>query len=288
MEPIHTLLDRQPPGPAPRLPEDLRALYGGELEIPGAAGARPYVIGNFVSTLDGVVSYGVPGKSGGGEISGANDADRFIMGLLRATADAVIVGSSTMSAAGRSHVWTAEFIYPPAAASFAHYRRDVLRKPPFPVTFIASATGEIDLNRAIFQNPDVHAVVLTTAEGEKRLVSAGIHRLPNSQVRAFQSAGSAVPPAAILDLLRREFNVGLLLHEGGPALFGSFVVEGLVDEFFLTVAPQLAGRTHESPRPGMIQGVEFLPQTAPWLNLIAVKQSGDHLYLRYRHRTSAR
>jgi riboflavin biosynthesis pyrimidine reductase len=74
------------------------------------------------------------------------------------------------------------------------------------------------------------------------------------------------------------------LHEGGPTLFGDFVAENLVDEFFLTLSPQLAGRSSENRRPGMIAGIEFLPGAAPWLELLTVKQRGDHLYLRYRKR----
>ena len=75
----------------------------GDLRFP-AHHDQPYVVGNFVSTLDGVVSFEIPGKSGGGEISGFNEADRFIMGLLRASADAVIVGAGTLRevAAGTS------------------------------------------------------------------------------------------------------------------------------------------------------------------------------------------
>jgi len=96
-----------------------------------------------------------------------------------------------------------------------------------------------------------------------------------------------LPAPAILDLLWREFGVRLLLHEGGPGLFGSFVAEGLVDEFFLTIAPHLAGRTVGTIRPGMVEGVEFLPRNAPWLDLLSVKQSGDHLYLRHASRRSA-
>ena len=101
-----------------------------------------------------------------------------------------------------------------------------------------------------------------------------------------KAGGPRLAAGAILELLWREFGVRLLLHEGGPALFGSFVAEGLADEFFLTVAPQLAGRNPETRRPGMIAGVEFQPETAPWLNLVSVKGCLDHLYLRYRKRSS--
>ena len=54
---------------------------------------RPYIIGNFVTTLDGVVSLSIPGHEGGGDISGFNQHDHLVMGLLRAIADAVIEGS---------------------------------------------------------------------------------------------------------------------------------------------------------------------------------------------------
>jgi hypothetical protein len=37
----------------------------------------------------------------------------------------------------------------------------------------------------------------------------------------------------------------------------------------------------------MIEGVEFQPQNAPWLDLLSVKQSGDHLYLRHASRRPA-
>ena len=70
------------------LPSELRTLYG-RLQFP-LHPERPYLIGNFVTTLDGVVSLNVPGQAGGGEISGFNPHDQMVMGLLRAVADAVI------------------------------------------------------------------------------------------------------------------------------------------------------------------------------------------------------
>ena len=89
MEQITTLLDRTSTLDQSVLSEELRILYGGDLRFP-AHRDRPYVIGNFVSTLDGVVTFEVRGKSGGGDISGFCGADRFLMGLLRASAEAVV------------------------------------------------------------------------------------------------------------------------------------------------------------------------------------------------------
>jgi len=113
MDPIRTLLDRQPVLSAPILPEDLHKLYGGDLQF--SATARPYVVANFAVTLDGVVSYKIPDKSGGAEITGRNAGDHFIMGLLRASADAVLVGSGTFGEVSPSHLWIPEYICPEAA-----------------------------------------------------------------------------------------------------------------------------------------------------------------------------
>src|ERR1035441_3676606 len=38
--------------------------------------------------------------------------------------------------------------------------------------------------------------------------------------------------------------------------------------------PQVAGRNMPPLRPGFIAGVEFLPETAPWLDIVSVKQRG--------------
>ena len=72
MHPIKTLFERSPQS-IKAFPKESAALYDGGLtfELPPA---RPLVIANFVSTLDGVVSYALPGHSGGGEISGRSVA----------------------------------------------------------------------------------------------------------------------------------------------------------------------------------------------------------------------
>ncbi len=58
------------------LPPVLATLYG-RLLFPAYA-HRPSVIGNFVTTLDGVVAFNETDHVGGGEISGFNQHDRTI------------------------------------------------------------------------------------------------------------------------------------------------------------------------------------------------------------------
>jgi riboflavin biosynthesis pyrimidine reductase len=280
MEQITTLFDRHGVLDDSVLPEELRVLYSGDLQFP-AHPDQTYVIGNFVSTLDGVVSFQIPGKSGGGDISGSNAADRFIMGLLRASADAVIVGAGTLRDTAAGHLWLAENVYPEARDMYIRYRQGVLKKSEPPLNVIVAGSGIVDLHKAVFQTPRVRTVIVTSLKGRKRLKSDGLESLPSVEARVLDSPDGRIDPASILKLLRDEFAVKHLLHEGGPTLFGDFVARGCVDELFLTVAPQFAGRVVERKRPGVISGTEFAPQTAPWSKIVSVKQSGDHLYLRY-------
>jgi riboflavin biosynthesis pyrimidine reductase len=280
MEQITTLLDKNRERDHIVLPEELRVLYGGDLSFP-EHDDQPYVIGNFVSTLDGVVSFEVLGKSGGGDISGFNEADRFIMGLLRATADAVVVGARTLREVAPGHLWLAERVYPEAREQYARYRQG-LNKPEPPLNVIVSGSGAVDLQRAVFRTRGVRTLIITSPNGRGLLARNGVAALASAEVRAIEAPGGKIDPASILKLLRDEFSVKFLLHEGGPALFGDFVARGCMDELFLTVAPQFAGRGGRRQRPGVISGVEFMPATAPWLELVSVKNSEDHLYLRYK------
>jgi riboflavin biosynthesis pyrimidine reductase len=95
-------------------------------------------------------------------------------------------------------------------------------------------------------------------------------------------AETHIPPSAILTLLRKEVGVGLLLHEAGPTLFGEFLSSGFIDELFLTVAPQIAGRDAAYSRPGLVADVQFSPTTAPWWKLLSAKSATDYLFLRYQ------
>ena len=134
-------------------------MYGGTLGF-----EEPRVFANFVSTIDGVVA--IPSLPSSNKlIAGGSAADRFVMGLLRACADVLVIGSGTLAASPRS-VWTPEQAYPPAAAAFAELRRAA--RPA------AAARGRGHLRRAGASTPThpafaAGAIVLTTDAGAARL-----------------------------------------------------------------------------------------------------------------------
>lgn len=149
-----------------------------------------------------------------------------------------------------------------------------MKKPEHPLVVVVSGSGNVDLTRAIFHTTTVNPLIITTQRGKEKLVIEGSERLASTTVRVGEAKDGRVEPSAILELLSREYGVGLLLHEGGPTLLGSFIARGYVDDLFLTMAPQIAGRQVDQTRPGLVEGIAFTPATAPWLSLLSVKQAG--------------
>jgi riboflavin biosynthesis pyrimidine reductase len=272
--PLETLYDATEGSDLP-LPPDLAARYG-RLRIPSHS-RRPHVVGNFVSTLDGVVSLGIPDKAGGGEISGFDRRDRMVMGLLRAVADAVIVGAGTLRASSPDHLWTADYIFPPFADAYRSLRT-ALGKPNPPLNVVVTAQAEIDLNRRLFQTGEAPVLIVTTPAGSHRL---GDRALPPSVRVAAADGTGALSAGAILTAVRRVRPSETILVEAGPRLMGDFLAERQLDELFLTLAPQVAGRDGSVERPGFVAGKQFAPEHPLWATLVGVKRGGSHLFLRY-------
>jgi len=256
------------------LPPALAALYG-HLTF-SLHPARPFVVGNFVTTLDGVVALNEPSHAGGGDISGFNQHDQLVMGLLRAVADAVIVGAGTLRSVPQ-HRWTAQYIYPPLASEYQQLRTS-LGKPVPPLNVIVTARGDVSLDLPVFQSGEVPVLLVTTLQGAERIHA---HRLPPSvQVSVLQSAGS-LSAWAVLEAVSHARQSEVILVEGGPQLLGDFLAEHALDELFLTLAPQIAGRDKQVERLGLVTGKRFAPEHPLWGTLIGVKRAGSHLFLRY-------
>jgi len=143
MSPLECLFEREGP-PSYGLPAALAELYGGDFGL-----ARPGLYANFVSSVDGVVAL-PDGRESGGVISGDDSPDRFIMGLLRATADAVLIGAGTFRKADGDR-WYPETIYPKASNHFADLRHQ-LGLQPHPVLVIVTASGHLDTTQIALDN----------------------------------------------------------------------------------------------------------------------------------------
>ena len=264
-------------GKALPLPAELARLYG-SLRMPPAR-ARPLIISNFVTTLDGVVSLNVKGHASGGDISGFSAQDRMVMGLLRAVADVVVVGAGTLGA-DRHHVWTAAGIFPGLADEYRRLRATLGKRGP-PLNVIVSGSGRVDLGLPVFASGKVPALIVTTTAGAKRLRK---QRAPDSvEIRSVRSADT-IRAGAIIEQVRRVSGGKLILVEGGPRLLGNFYAERVLDEQFLTLAPQIAGRDVGDRRLSLVMGRTFAPRSPLWGTLIDVRRGSSHLFLRYSFR----
>ena len=281
MEPVITLYERESVS-SDTLPPTLATLYGGGLSIPvHLQHERPYVIANFVESLDGVVSYNAPGQMGGGMISGDNKQDQMVMGMLRAYADAVIFGSSSLRE-DAGHVRIPSFIAPQFAGDYETMRQQLGKHEQYPMSVIVTASGDVNLKEPTFHTPGLRAVIATTQHGYDALHKEAIPSSTDVRVIEAQDGESGISPERVLQLLVRDYNVRIALYEGGPTLFASFLAAHCVDELFLTFAPQLVGHSGGTQRLSLVERHAFSPQDASWATLVSVKKANNHLLLRYR------
>jgi len=262
LEPFDVLLDDV--GAGGTLPARLQEIYGGGLALP-----ESILYANFVESLDGVVALGET-SSAGSVISGRNEGDRFVMGLLRAMADAVMVGAGTVRGSP-GHQWTPAHVFPELAADFAELRSDLGRSSE-PRLVVLTSSGDLDRDHpGLKQRP----LILTTNAGAVRMrdkLPAGCEVI---------TAGEREPVdlgAAMAILHDRDLKV--VLSEGGPHVIGELVARGLLDELFLTLSPVLAGRDNDD-RLGLVHGVHMLPDHTSWASLRSARRHGSHLFLRY-------
>jgi riboflavin biosynthesis pyrimidine reductase len=256
------------------LSPEIEAIYG-PLTIPVHPG-RPWVVSNFVTTLDGVVSLAVPGSEGGRAISGDSWHDRLVMAILRSVADAVVIGGGVLRTSS-GHLWTPGYLVPELTDVFSALRR-ALGKPDSPMNVVVTGHGDVDPTERIFQTGEVPALIVTTEQGAARLRRLG---LPSMVRVAVADEAPTIDPRTILESIVAARPADLILLEAGPRLTADFLAARLIDELFLTLSPQIAGRDSSSARPGLAAGRAFAPDDPLWGNLVDARRAGSHLFLRY-------
>ncbi len=263
MEPLE-LLAEAPGLPRWEVPAELERLYGGGIGL-----AEPSVVANFVQTLDGVVAIPDVERSNA-LIAAGSEGDRFVMGLLRACADAVLIGSGTMLASPTGR-WRPEGVHPASAELFRELRA-ARGKPERPEVAVVTTGGSFDPSHPLVESG---ALVLTTERAAPELRVA----TPAASEVIAVSDGDAVDLAAAVALLHDRGH-RVILSEAGPHVTAELLARRLVDELFLTVSPLLAGRA-AAPRLALVEGVELLPEASVGGELRSVRRARDHLLLRY-------
>jgi riboflavin biosynthesis pyrimidine reductase len=245
------------------LPAQIERLYG-RLGL-----ADECVVANFVESLDGVVA--IPGlPRSHAVVSDDSEADRFMLALLRACADVVLVGAGTL-AASPTGTWRVDKAYPEAADAFAELRA-ARGLPAQPRVAVVTSGRSFTPSHPVL---DAGATVLTTGPAAARIVE-GVP--PATEVVAVNDGAGVDLRAAVGALRERGHRV--IVSEAGPTLFGQLLAAELVDELFLTVSPLLAGHALAS-RLNLVEGVELLPDRRVAGRLRSVRTNDSHLFLRY-------
>ena len=204
----------------------------------------------MIATLDGHAA--VDGRSA----ALGDEADLEMLLELRALADAVLIGTGTLRAEGY-----AQLVRSPERRA----RRVAAGLVEDPPAVLISRRFDIPWEAGLFAAPDQPVLIYASADGVVPDVAA-----PVEVVRL----DDATPAAVLADLRAR--GVRALLCEGGPTLMGALLHERLVDEVFLTLAPQLAGG---GTGPTMSSGPA---RAAPAeLELVWALERAGSLYLRY-------
>jgi riboflavin-specific deaminase-like protein len=179
--------------------------------------SRPFVFVNMVSTIDGRAQVSGRTRDLGDE------ADLEMLLELRAIADAVLIGTGTLRAEGYARL---------IGSAERRARREAAGLAGDPPAVLLSRSLELPWDAGLFADPDQPVLVYTSAEAESEVPEVAA---PVEVVRLER----AEPAAMLADLRAR--GVAALLSEGGPTLNAALLGAGLVDELFLTIAPQITG-----------------------------------------------
>jgi riboflavin biosynthesis pyrimidine reductase len=242
------------------LPRELERAYGGALGF-----ERPCFFANFVMSVDGVVALPIDVEAGQ-VISDKSEADRFVMGLLRASADTLVLGAGTFRKASRER-FAASSIYPRGASAFDELRKS-LGLAAEPTFVLVTSSGAIDVTGPALDN----ALIATTQSGAAALKS----RVPAS-TRVVPLGEKSVDLRKLRALLEREGS-RLVLSEGGPSLLAELVRQRVLDELFVTTSPALFGRYEGDGRKSLAHGLD-LARTP--LELLSLRRHGSYVFSRY-------
>ena len=218
---------------------------------------RPYITLSCAMSIDGYLDSESPRRLA---MSNAADFDR--VDQLRAESDAVMVGASTVRRDDPRLLVRSE-------------ERRMLRLasglPSSPVKVTVTCSGDLPATSAFFCAGDVEKLVYCPKATESRL------RGELGDVATVVGLGEQVTMPEVADDLA-ERGVGRLMIEGGGKVHTQFLIDNLVDELQLVIAPFFVG---ESRAPRFVGAGHYPWTAARRAELAETRRIGDVVLLRY-------
>lgn len=258
----------------------------GKLGFPAPPAGRPWIFANFVQTVDGIVS--LLGADPSGSDIAQSPEDRWLMDLLRAHADGILLGVGTLleeTRLGRPRPRGPVFRIMDSTLGELRKR---LRSGPERNIFV-TATGRLHLadHNVFDEDAPVEAFVITSPHGFLGMMEQTSTTHPHVKLLV-AGTGPDVDLLAAVQLLRERHGVEYLLCEGGPSFYGAVLRHGLIDEKFLTVAPFEVGQQVPGEgtalRPTIAFHEGFRKQDAVRWEWLSCRRVGNHQFHRLRRR----
>ena len=217
-------------GEVSELAHPAMARYG-KLGFPAAKVGRPWVYANFVQTLDGIVSL-LGDEAGGADIAGLPE-DRWLMDLLRAHADAVMLGMGTLREEQRmARPRTRGPVFRIVDPGMQQLRTELHRSRERNILVTSRADFKMS-HYAVFDGTYVDVTVLTTREGAGKLeTQRNSHPWVDVVEVGEAAAGGGVDLRQAVAALAQRYGINYLLCEGGPSLYSGMLTAELIDESF--------------------------------------------------------
>ncbi|RKW71634.1 pyrimidine reductase family protein [Galactobacter caseinivorans] len=179
---------------------------------------QSFVRFNMVSSLDG------RGVLDGLSAGLGTAADQRLFPILRAVADAIVVGSATALAEG----YAGELL--PQSLRQARVARGLAARP---TTVILSHSGSLPPDSAVLQDAPAPTLVVVAEDASPERIAA------LRAVCEVVLVPAGTPPIAVTSALAGR-GLAHLHHEGGPGILTRYVNAGAVDSLCLTLSPVLA------------------------------------------------
>jgi 2,5-diamino-6-(ribosylamino)-4(3H)-pyrimidinone 5'-phosphate reductase len=205
------------------------------------------VFSNTAVALDGRI-----GTVDGASVNVGSDEDRRRMGILRAKADAVLVGGATFRMGPTP-------IIEPVGLS-----QDGVRRPL--INAVLTRSGIASHLSGPWAEPRAALHVFGPAT-----LDAAAHQAVGAEVH------HAGDPAAVLDQLEAMGCRSVLVEGGGDLIF-QLVASGRLDTIHMTLVPRIIGGRGA---PSLADGLGFTSEQIQAFRLVDLEVVGDELFLRY-------
>ncbi|MGI5958964.1 MAG: dihydrofolate reductase family protein [Massiliimalia sp.] len=278
--------------------QEIRDIYGDDLVFLGAHEDRPYTFTSLVTSIDGKIAFTdapqgpLIAKLNKYDPDGAN-ADWFILNMLRACADAVILGAGTMAAESdyTCHVFSQNMEDDRVRAGMN----------PVPWNIISSLDcTDIPFDHILFNSPEVPVMISTSAAGidhmkanikndyvlvgpvncKEDVTDEMIDAMKNSEGKVIVIAtGEKVPDAKTFLYILKKFGMDRVLIET-PTYTHILAAQGLMDELFFNYSCIYVGGQALSI--GKF-GKEFGSTDHPHTRMLSIHTHSDHFFY-FRHK----